>query len=205
MEWQNEKKRGFRTSDLAHQCDYRYKIYVEGKSWSVSEKYILGCDSMTLIIAPQFYDFFTRSLIPTLHYWPIGHKDKCNAIKFAVDWGNQNPNKAQDIGKAASKFIKEQLRMKFVYDYMFHLLNEYAKLLKYEPTIPDDAVEVCSDNMLCGARGVRKSFRIDSRVNGPANESACLLSPPFDQTTLQTFLMVKEKLIKEVEMMRQSS
>ena len=28
-----------------------------------------------------------------------------------------------------------------VYAYMFHLLNEYAKLLNFKPTVPDEAME----------------------------------------------------------------
>lgn len=69
---------------------YRYKIYIEGSAWSVSEKYILACDSPTLLVKPKYYDFFTRSLIPEQHYWPIRDDDKCRSIKFAVDWGNSH-------------------------------------------------------------------------------------------------------------------
>lgn len=71
----------------------RYKIYVEGLAWSVSQKYILACDSVALLINPHYYDFFTRSLLPTIHYWPINENDKCKSIKFAVDWGNKNAEK----------------------------------------------------------------------------------------------------------------
>ncbi|KAL3630370.1 hypothetical protein CASFOL_023354 [Castilleja foliolosa] len=93
MDWHEEKKTGFKSSDLASQCTYRYKIYVEGVSWSVSQKYILACDSMTLIVRPRFHDFFTRSLLPLIHYWPINEKNKCGSIKFAVEWGNKYTDK----------------------------------------------------------------------------------------------------------------
>ena len=66
----------------------RFKIYVEGSAWSVSEKYILACDSVTLLVKPRYYDFFTRGLEPMHHYWPIKDNDKCRSIKHAVDWGN---------------------------------------------------------------------------------------------------------------------
>ncbi|KAL8135944.1 hypothetical protein AgCh_010531 [Apium graveolens] len=53
----------------------RYKIYIEGHAWSVSEKYILAFDSITLLVKPDYYDFFVRSLKPLEHhYWPI---NKC--------------------------------------------------------------------------------------------------------------------------------
>lgn len=73
----------------------RFKIYIEGYAWSVSEKYILACDSTTLLVKPQFYDFFTRSLNPLQHYWPIRAEDKCRSLKFAVDWGNSHKGKVK--------------------------------------------------------------------------------------------------------------
>ncbi|KAL0382361.1 UNVERIFIED_CONTAM: hypothetical protein Scaly_0523400 [Sesamum calycinum] len=90
QDWQKEEKEGFKQSDLASQCTHRYKIYIEGVGWSVSEKYILACDSVTLLVKPQYYDFFTRGLMPLQHYWPIKDDDKCRSIKHAVDWGNSH-------------------------------------------------------------------------------------------------------------------
>lgn len=71
----------------------RYKIYIEGTAWSVSEKYILACDSLSLIVKPQNYDFFTRGLMPVQHYWPVRDNNKCRSIKFAVEWGNNHKQK----------------------------------------------------------------------------------------------------------------
>jgi len=68
----------------------RYKIYIEGSAWSVSEKYILACDSMTLVVAPKYYDFYSRVLMPMQHYWPVRDDNKCSSIKYAVDWGNSH-------------------------------------------------------------------------------------------------------------------
>ena len=75
----------------------RYKIYIEGTAWSVSEKYILACDSVALIVRPLYYDFFSRSLMPTVHYWPIKENDKCRSIKFAVEWGNSHMLKVTSV------------------------------------------------------------------------------------------------------------
>jgi hypothetical protein len=71
----------------------RYKIFIEGIAWSVSDKYILGCDSMTLLVKPKYYDFFTRSLVEKKHYWPIRPSNLCRDIKSAVEWGNNNTDK----------------------------------------------------------------------------------------------------------------
>ena len=75
----------------------RYKIYIEGMAWSVSEKYILACDSMTLLVKPKYYDFFTRGLQPLVHYWPIDNRNKCRSVKFGVDWGNSHKKKVKII------------------------------------------------------------------------------------------------------------
>ncbi|MED6121170.1 hypothetical protein PIB30_027655 [Stylosanthes scabra] len=84
---------------------------------------------------------------PTKHYWPIKEDDKCRSIKFAVEWGNAHQNEANSIGKAASDFIYDELKMDYVYDYMFHLLSSYGKLLRYTPTLSSEDVELCVESM----------------------------------------------------------
>ncbi|KAH9775580.1 CAP10 domain-containing protein [Citrus sinensis] len=199
QDWILESKQGFQQSNLASQCAHRYKIYIEGYAWSVSEKYILACDSTTLIVKPYFHDFFIRYLQPLRHYWPIRDKDKCKSIKFAVDWGNTHKQKAQEIGRAASNFIQEELKMEYVYDYMFHLLNEYAKLLKFKPVAPDGAVEVCSETMACTANGSHKKFMMESLVKGPSITSPCTLPPPYEPKVLGAFYRRKLNAILQVQ------
>ena len=70
----------------------RYKIYIEGRAWSVSEKYIISCDSMTLYVKPKYFDFFIRGMVPLEHFWPINDQSKCHSLKFAVEWGNNHTN-----------------------------------------------------------------------------------------------------------------
>ncbi|XAR53593.1 Protein xylosyltransferase [Bertholletia excelsa] len=200
QDWGKEIKQGYKESDLANQCVHRYKIYIEGSAWSVSEKYILACNSVTFLVKPHYYDFFTRSLMPVHHYWPIREDDKCRSIKFAVEWGNSHKQKAQAIGRAASEFIQEDLKMDYVYDYMFHLLNEYAKLLRYKPSIPEKAVELCSETMACGAEGLEKKFMMDSMVKGPVDVSPCSLPPPYDAVSLRSILKRKANSIAQVEL-----
>jgi hypothetical protein len=63
----------------------RYKIYIEGSTWSVSEKYILACDSMTLVVTPKYNNLYSRVLMPLQHYWPVQDEEKCSYIKYVVD------------------------------------------------------------------------------------------------------------------------
>ncbi|XP_042512570.1 protein O-glucosyltransferase 1-like [Macadamia integrifolia] len=202
QDWKSEILHGFKQSDLTKQCTHRYKIYVEGRSWSVSQKHALACDSVPLFVEPKFYDFVTRSLIPMYHYWPIKRNDDmCKSIKFAVDWGNIYKQEAQAIGRAASNFIQEELKMDYVYDYMLNLLKEYAKLLKYKPTIPERAFEHCSETMACPADGLVKKYMTDSMVKAPADTSPCTMPPPFDRPAMQAFLNQKDVTKMQVEAM----
>nr|BAJ91611.1 predicted protein [Hordeum vulgare subsp. vulgare]BAJ95415.1 predicted protein [Hordeum vulgare subsp. vulgare] len=180
LDWGAANRNGFKGStNLAEQCRYRYKIYVQGRSWSVSEKYILACDSPMLAIDTPFDDFFSRGLVAGRHYWPVDPGDKCRAVKFAVDWGNAHPALAQRMGKEGSGFAREDMSMDYVYDYMLHVLTHYAALLRYKPTVPDKAVELCPESMACSAQGRDREFMMESREMYEAGYEPCTMPPPF--------------------------
>ncbi|XP_015882772.3 uncharacterized protein LOC107418583 isoform X1 [Ziziphus jujuba] len=199
QDWRREFDQGYKNSDLADQCTHRFKIYIEGNGWSVSRKYILACDSLALVVDPRFYDFFSRGLKPMKHYWPIKADDKCKSIKYAVDWGNSHKKEAQAIGKQATKFMNEELNMDYVYDYMFHLLNEYAKLFKYKPTIPEKAFELCLESLYCPARGLERTYMMDSMWKGPNDTEPCTIPPPYTPSSLYDLLQKKADTLKQVD------
>ena len=103
------------------------------------------------------------------------------------------------MGKAASKFIMEELKMEYVYDYMFHLLNEYAKLLTFKPTIPKKAVELCSESMACSSQGLTKDFMIGSMVTSPSDGEPCKLPPSYCTSFLFSLLQRNTDSIEQVE------
>ncbi|XP_042440698.1 protein O-glucosyltransferase 1-like [Zingiber officinale] len=199
QDWESEIKNGFKESNLAEQCTYRYKIFVEGRSWSVSEKYTLACDSPNLFVTTHFYDFMTRSLMPGQHFWPINENTICRSIKFAVDWGNKNQDKAQKIGKKGSGFILEEVSMDYVYQYMLHLLTEYAKLLRYKPSLPEKATELFLESMACDQGGKVREFLMESMVSWASNAEPCTLPPPYGAEELEELRSKKNAAIKEVE------
>ncbi|XP_072994176.1 uncharacterized protein [Typha latifolia] len=198
--WLHAVISGFKGTNLADQCAHRYKIYVEGCSWSVSQKYILACDSPVLLITTPFLEFWSRGLMPGQHYWPIPRQHMCDPIKFAVDWGNSHPKEAQEIGRKGSSFIQEEVSMDYVYQYMLQLLTEYAKLLRYKPVIPKNATELCSESMACQAGRNEKAFMIDSMVRFVADSEPCTMPPPFDRKELEEIAHEKDKFVKQVEM-----
>ncbi|PHU26488.1 hypothetical protein BC332_04820 [Capsicum chinense] len=188
----------YKHSDLASQCilryeNVRYKIYAEGQTWSVS-----------------------RGLMAIKQYCPIKDNDKCRSIKHAVDWGILMNKRsvaaslvrtafilselceAQAIGKTANDFIQEQLKMDYVYDFMFHLLNEYSKFLKYKPTILVNAIELCSEAMACPAEGITKKFMLESMVEGPS-DAILATCHPLSPVEVHSILDTKENSIKQVD------
>ncbi|KAL6499289.1 hypothetical protein OROHE_025952 [Orobanche hederae] len=199
QDWAAESQKGYKESNIGDQCTQRYKIYIEGWSWSVSEKYILACNSPTLLMTLRWYDFFVRGMIPQHHFWPVRDNGKCRSLKFAVEWGNNHTEKAKAIGEAGSRYIHEDMKMEYVYDYMFHLLNEYAKLLKYEPTVPPNATEICPESMACPADGIWRKFMEESLEKSPSDSVPCRMPPPYDPQELKTFIAEKVKASKKVE------
>ncbi|CAL4996592.1 unnamed protein product [Urochloa decumbens] len=185
QDWDAAIRAGFRGSNLAEQCRYRYKIFVRGRSWSVSDKYILACDSPELRVDTPFHDFFSRGLVAGKHYWPIDPATKCAAIRLAVDWGNAHPAEARRMAEEGSGFAREDLAMDYVYDYMLHLLTEYAKLLRYKPTVPEKAVELCPEALACPAHGRDRDFMMESRERYAADYEPCTLPPPFTADELE--------------------
>ncbi|KAL2892241.1 O-glucosyltransferase rumi [Bienertia sinuspersici] len=133
------------------------------------------------------------------HYWPINDKRLCKSIKFAVEWGNNNGDKAQEIGKAGSRFIFEQIKMENVYDYMFHVLNEYGKLLQYTPTVPEGATALCSERFACSPMGLQTTYKIETMVDGPSKRGPCDLPPPYDSLTVQYLRDQNEKIKEQVK------
>ena len=89
--------------------------------------------------------------------------------------------------------------MEYVYDYMFHLLNEYAKLLRFKPTIPRRAVEFCSESMACPSKGLRKDFMIESMVTSPSGSEPCTMPPPYGPSSLYSILQRNTDSIAQVE------
>ncbi|KAM7260909.1 hypothetical protein ACFE04_026384 [Oxalis oulophora] len=205
QDWGEERRQGYKNSNLEDQCTH-------------SEKYILACGSTTLLINPSYYDFFSRGLQPLRHFWPVRTTNECRDIKFAVAWGNNHKAKlkvddwlsdiddsrklqAQAIGDEGARFTHEQLKMELVYDYMLHLLEEYAKLLKFKPSI-DGAVEITAANMSSKENGLVKEYMEESLVKLPTNSTPCTMPGQFDPVELQQFEErqdnVRKRLLSEV-------
>ncbi|KAM3400907.1 hypothetical protein ACQJBY_005627 [Aegilops geniculata] len=173
--WEEEAKSGYQNSKLSSQCTHRYKIYAEGFAWSVSLKYILSCGSMALLIDPLYQDFFSRGLEPRVNHWPVSTVGMCESIRDAVEWGNAHPEEAERVGKRGQRLMQE-LGMDTVYDYMLHLLTEYAALLDFRPAPPHSAQEACAGSVLCLADDRQRRF-LEASAAYPATAGPCSMPP----------------------------
>jgi hypothetical protein len=89
--------------------------------------------------------------------------------------------------------------MDYVYDYMFHLLTEYAKLLRFKPTIPSDAIEVCPESLACQGVGREKKFMEESMVRSANDAGPCNLPPPFSLEEFKVLQHRREKSLQQIE------
>ncbi|ERN14951.1 protein O-glucosyltransferase 1 [Amborella trichopoda] len=203
--WEEEAQKKYASSKLSDQCKHRYKVYAEGWAWSVSYKYILSCGSTVMTITSQYFDFFTRWLLPKRHIWPINPSTICPSLDFGVNWGNANPNQSESIGRK-SREMMEMMSMSTVYDYMFHLLSEYSKLQRFTPTPTPTSYFVCEDSIQCLASPREKSFlkRSLHSYMEDHNPMPCSLSPPND-TLIRKWIEMQDDGLREVREMEEHS
>ncbi|XP_058204278.1 uncharacterized protein LOC131318470 isoform X3 [Rhododendron vialii] len=111
----------------------------------------------------------------------VSKKQDSGALIYHVDWRHEEQKKFKNTNLASQ------------------CNHRYGKLLKYQPTIPEGAAEMCLESMACGGRGLEKTYMFDSMVKGPSDSSPCIMPEPFDSTTLQAFIERKANLTKQVE------
>jgi len=93
------------------------------------------------------------------------------------------------------------MSMDYIYDYMLHLLTEYAKLLRYKPTIQENAVEICTESMACPAQGLHRDCMMDSMERNVAGFDPCTLPPPFTAEEAKVIADREAEVLRKVEKM----
>ena len=74
-----------------------------------------------------------------------------------------------------SEFARKEISMTHVYDYMLHILREYAKLQDFKPKIGSDLIELCPEAFLCATPPNERPFLEASMVHAPSQSSPCIL------------------------------
>lgn len=90
------------------------------------------------------------------------------------------------------------MKMERVFDYIYHLLNEYAKLQRFDPIVPQNATEICSESLACPLDGLWRKFMEEGLEKSPSYSDPCILPPPYDPQQLKTFVEQKVNATKQV-------
>lgn len=106
---------------------------------------------------------------------------------------------AEAIGRGGRDFMGS-LSMDRVYDYMFHLINEYSKLLDFKPVRPSSSLEVCKESLLCLADAKQREL-LERSTAYTSPSPPCFLQPP-DSNFINNWIQKKKKTIKDMEDMK---
>lgn len=109
------------------------------------------------------------------------------------------------MGKEGSRFILEEVKMDYVYQYMLHLLTEYAQLLRYKPTLPEKATDLCLESVACREQGLVKEFLMQSMVKWTSDSEPCDLPPAYTSRELEELRSRKAEAVKQVEKWEQEA
>ncbi|GFR43854.1 hypothetical protein Agub_g4980 [Astrephomene gubernaculifera] len=116
---------------LHEQHNFKYLVSTDG--WSISSKFdkylLLG--SLILKAEGLTYGFYYPALEPYKHYVPIMQKHK-NDILDMIEWAKTHDAEAQRIAKAARRFAMRHLNRQARLCYIFRLITELSKQMKYE-------------------------------------------------------------------------
>ncbi|GMH22483.1 hypothetical protein Nepgr_024326 [Nepenthes gracilis] len=76
---------------------------------------------------------------------------------------------------------------------------EYRMLLRYKPTIPPGAVELCSEKWSWVPNGLEHMYRLETAVERPAQRNPCAMPPPYSHHALQALLDQNARIKRQVE------
>lgn len=93
----------------------------------------------------------------------------------------------------------ESLNTDRIYDYMYHLIVEYAKLLDFKPVRPPSALEECVDSLYCFADQNQTHFLARSATL-PSEAPPCKLPGPANKY-IDKIIKEKKKIIDSTELL----
>ena len=73
------------TANLFLLC--RYLMYIEADAWATNLKQKLACGSVLMSAKMEYYEFFTRALLPNVHYVEVSTSDMCQDTASKVTAG----------------------------------------------------------------------------------------------------------------------
>ncbi|KXZ52956.1 hypothetical protein GPECTOR_8g33 [Gonium pectorale] len=112
---------------------HKYKYLVSTDGWAISSKF----DKYLLLGSTIFksegltYGFYYPAIKPWVHYVPVMAKHKDDLLD-AIQWAKTNDAEAQKIAKNAQRFAMRNLNRQARLCYIFRLITELSKQMRYE-------------------------------------------------------------------------
>jgi len=129
-------KQGHRgdTVPVSEHLSYAYQIQVDGNTAAWSRMYWqLLSNSLMLKQDSDNIQWYYQALSPYKHYVPF-NKDASDLIE-KIAWAQENPEQVQAIIRNATQFAQQNLAYEDLLYYIYLLLNAYAKLQDFKPTL----------------------------------------------------------------------
>lgn len=79
---------------------------------------------------------------PWVHYIPVPTRASKEEIRDLIQFAINNDEIAKNIAERGYEMIWNNLKMSDVQCYWSKLLKRYTKLLKFEPTLDNDLIEI---------------------------------------------------------------
>jgi len=125
---------------LEDHCMFKYLYNFRGVAASFRFKHLFLCRSLVFHVGEEWLEFFYPEMKPWVHYVPV-KTDLSDALEL-LEFALAKDHEIHTIAENGYKFIKEHLTMDDVTRYWYELLTEYAKLLKYTPTLDPELMHI---------------------------------------------------------------
>jgi hypothetical protein len=103
---------------------HKYQINIDGTVAAYRLPYLLGGDSVVFKHDSKYYEHFYKQLKPYEHYIPF--KSDLSDLLKQIQWAKENDAQAEQIGKNAQMFVRNNLMSRDIYCYYAVLFKEYA-------------------------------------------------------------------------------
>ncbi|MEI8300526.1 MAG: glycosyl transferase family 90 [Chlamydiota bacterium] len=128
--FQEKNLLGSSTSIYDH-IQYKYLIDIDGNSCTYSRLFwILLSNSLCIKQISDNEQWYYGALKPYVHYLPF--KTDMSDLAIQIAWAEKHPNEVKQMIYQANCFVKKHLLQEHVFQYVYLLLNAYAKLQKVE-------------------------------------------------------------------------
>ncbi|KAK9831249.1 hypothetical protein WJX74_009428 [Apatococcus lobatus] len=131
--------------DLQQHCQYKWLLHTAGNTYSARLKYLLFCKSAVVLPDSPWQEFFYHMLQAghnVLRVEALTRDNKAAHLPAVARYLQEHDEEAEEIGQAGAAFARKHLSRESVALYYKELIESYAGLMKFKPTVHPDAVPI---------------------------------------------------------------